>query len=45
MFNETLIHKASCRVDTYKKDLDAICSEPLHLNWDKLREDIKARSA
>ena len=26
--------------DTYKKDLDKICDEPLHLDWDGLRESI-----
>ena len=40
-FNETTYSQGIMPVDTYKKDLDAICSEPLHLNWDKLREDIK----
>ncbi|WP_421670845.1 class 1a ribonucleoside-diphosphate reductase subunit alpha [Rahnella sp. EDr1-12] len=40
-FNETTYSQGVMPVDTYKKDLDAICSEPLHLNWDKLREDIK----
>ena len=40
-FNETTYAQGIMPVDTYKKDLDAICSEPLHLNWDKLREDIK----
>ncbi|QLK61925.1 ribonucleoside-diphosphate reductase subunit alpha [Enterobacteriaceae bacterium Kacie_13] len=40
-FNETTYSQGIMPVDTYKKDLDAICNEPLHLNWDKLREDIK----
>ncbi|MFS7195852.1 class 1a ribonucleoside-diphosphate reductase subunit alpha [Rahnella inusitata] len=40
-FNETTYSQGIMPVDTYKKDLDAICSEPLHLDWDKLREDIK----
>ena len=26
--------------DTYKKELDAVCDEPLHLDWDGLREQI-----
>jgi len=28
-------------IDTYKKDVDAICDEPLHLDWGSLRTDIK----
>ena len=28
-------------IDTYKKDLDAICNEPLHYDWETLRQDIK----
>ena len=28
-------------IDTYKKDLDSICTEPLHLDWEGLRSDIK----
>jgi ribonucleoside-diphosphate reductase alpha chain len=27
-------------IDTYKKDLDAFCTEPLHLDWEGLRADI-----
>ncbi len=27
-------------IDTYKKDLDAICQEPLHLDWETLRSEI-----
>lgn len=40
-FNETTYSQGIMPVDTYKKDLDAICNEPLHLDWDKLREEIK----
>ncbi|RJT45317.1 class 1a ribonucleoside-diphosphate reductase subunit alpha [Rahnella woolbedingensis] len=40
-FNETTYSKGIMPVDTYKKDLDAICNEPLHLDWDTLRENIK----
>ena len=29
-------------IDTYKKDLDSICTEPLHLDWESLRTNIKA---
>lgn len=27
-------------IDTYKKDLDKICQEPLHLDWESLRQEI-----
>lgn len=40
-FNETTYAKGILPIDTYKKDLDAICSEPLHYDWDSLREEIK----
>ncbi|MBU9846268.1 class 1a ribonucleoside-diphosphate reductase subunit alpha [Rahnella ecdela] len=40
-FNETTYSKGIMPVDTYKKDLDAICDEPLHLDWATLRENIK----
>ncbi|ADW72910.1 MULTISPECIES: class 1a ribonucleoside-diphosphate reductase subunit alpha [Rahnella] len=40
-FNETTYSQGIMPVDTYKKDLDAICDEPLHLDWDTLRENIK----
>ncbi|MBU9851413.1 class 1a ribonucleoside-diphosphate reductase subunit alpha [Rahnella aceris] len=40
-FNETTYSQGVMPVDTYKKDLDAICNEPLHLDWDTLRENIK----
>lgn len=39
-FNETTYAKGILPIDTYKKDLDAICSEPLHLDWESLRNDI-----
>lgn len=40
-FNETTYSQGIMPIDTYKKDLDAICSEPLHLDWNTLRENIK----
>ncbi|WP_368541795.1 class 1a ribonucleoside-diphosphate reductase subunit alpha [Enterobacter soli] len=40
-FNETTYAKGIMPIDTYKKDLDAIVSEPLHLDWEGLRESIK----
>ena len=41
-FNETTYAKGLLPIDTYKKDLDAICKEPLHLDWEGLRADILA---
>ncbi len=40
-FNETTYAKGILPIDTYKKDLDAISNEPLHLDWEALRESIK----
>lgn len=40
-FNETTYAKGIMPVDTYKKDLDAFCNEPLRLDWDQLRKDIQ----
>lgn len=39
-FNETTYSQGLMPTDTYKKDLDKICDEPLHLDWDGLRENI-----
>lgn len=40
-FNETTYAKGILPIDTYKKDLDKVCNEPLHLDWESLREEIK----
>lgn len=40
-FNETTYSQGLMPIDTYKKDLDKICSEPLHYDWGSLRADIK----
>ncbi|OYD23121.1 class 1a ribonucleoside-diphosphate reductase subunit alpha [Oceanimonas baumannii] len=40
-FGETTYAQGVLPIDTYKKDLDAICQEPLHLDWEALREEIK----
>lgn len=40
-FHETTYSKGILPIDTYKKDLDSICTEPLHLDWEGLRSDIK----
>ncbi|UAA40344.1 ribonucleoside-diphosphate reductase subunit alpha [Paraneptunicella aestuarii] len=39
-FNETTYSQGLLPIDTYKKDLDSICNEPLHLDWETLRKDI-----
>ncbi|MFT5839226.1 MAG: ribonucleoside-diphosphate reductase alpha chain [Flavobacteriales bacterium] len=40
-FDETTYSQGLMPIDTYKKDLDKICDEPLHCDWDSLRADIK----
>ncbi|MCS4533627.1 class 1a ribonucleoside-diphosphate reductase subunit alpha [Neisseria montereyensis] len=40
LFNETTYSQGKLPIDTYKKDLDTICKEPLHLDWESLRADI-----
>ena len=39
-FNETTYAQGILPIDTYKKDLDAIVQEPLHLDWESLRQEI-----
>lgn len=39
-FNETTYAQGLLPIDTYKKDLDKICQEPLYLDWESLRADI-----
>lgn len=41
LFYETTYYQGILPIDTYKKDLDNICTEPLHLDWEKLRKKIK----
>lgn len=41
LFKETNYSKGILPIDTYKKYIDNICQEPLHLDWEKLREKIK----
>lgn len=41
-FNETTYSKGILPIDTYKKDLDSVCQEPLVFDWEALRADIKA---
>ncbi|WP_104398900.1 class 1a ribonucleoside-diphosphate reductase subunit alpha [Vibrio penaeicida] len=40
LFNETNYAKGLLPIDTYKKDLDKVCDEPLHYDWDSLRKEI-----
>ncbi len=40
LFNETTYSQGLMPIDTYKKDIDNICDEPLHLDWDSLRESV-----
>ena len=40
-FNETTYAQGILPIDSYKKDIDNICSEELHLDWEELRSDIK----
>ncbi|HEJ7886264.1 class 1a ribonucleoside-diphosphate reductase subunit alpha [Serratia liquefaciens] len=40
-FNETTYSQGILPIDTYKKDLDVICQEPLHYDWETLRREIK----
>lgn len=39
-FSDTTYAQGLLPIDTYKKDLDKICLEPLHLDWESLRADI-----
>ena len=39
-FNETTYSQGILPIDTYKKDLDTVCQEPLLLDWEGLRADV-----
>lgn len=39
-FNETTYAQGIMPIDTYKKDLDSVCNEPLHLDWDGLKASV-----
>ncbi|SET80774.1 class 1a ribonucleoside-diphosphate reductase subunit alpha [Thalassotalea agarivorans] len=41
LFNETRLSQGLLPVDTYKKEIDKITGEPLHLDWEGLRASIK----
>lgn len=40
-FADTTYAQGILPIDTYKADIDDICQEPLHLDWEALRTDIK----
>ncbi|MBF1277565.1 MAG: ribonucleoside-diphosphate reductase subunit alpha [Neisseria sp.] len=40
LFNQTVYSQGKLPIDTYKKDLDTVCNEPLHYDWESLRADI-----
>ncbi|WP_042859106.1 class 1a ribonucleoside-diphosphate reductase subunit alpha [Dickeya sp. NCPPB 3274] len=40
-FNETTYSQGILPIDSYKRDLDSICNEPLHHDWEALRKDIQ----
>ncbi len=40
-FDQTTYARGVLPIDTYKRDLDNICSEPLHYDWEALRDSIK----
>jgi len=39
-FNETTYAQGIMPIDSYKRDLDKICNEPLQYDWDTLRKDV-----
>ncbi len=39
-FNETTYAQGILPIDTYKKNIDELVTEPLHYDWDSLRADI-----
>ena len=41
LFHETTYAEGIMPIDTYKKDLDKVCNEPLQLDWEQLRRDVK----
>ncbi|MBE8595474.1 class 1a ribonucleoside-diphosphate reductase subunit alpha [Xenorhabdus sp. BG5] len=40
-FGETTYAQGILPIDTYKKTLDTLTSEPLHMDWEALRRDIQ----
>lgn len=40
-FDQTRYAQGILPIDNYKKDLDTICNEPLHYDWETLRKEIQ----
>ncbi|MFY9179146.1 MAG: class 1a ribonucleoside-diphosphate reductase subunit alpha [Venatoribacter sp.] len=40
-FADTVYADGILPIDSYKKDVDGFCSEPLHYDWEALRQEIK----
>lgn len=41
LFHETTYAQGILPIDTYKKDIDNIVNEPLHYDWEALRQEIQ----
>ena len=41
-FDQTTYAQGVLPIDTYKKDIDGVCVEPLHCDWEGLRAEILA---
>jgi len=41
-FDQSTYAKDILPIDTYKRDIDTFCAEPLRLDWEGLRRDIRA---
>ncbi len=39
-YDDTTYADGLLPIDTYKRDLDAVCNEPLHFDWEALRGEI-----
>lgn len=40
-FDDTTYSQGILPIDTYKRDIDEVCDEQLHLDWEGLRSEIK----
>lgn len=40
-YYDTTYSEGILPIDSYKKELDEVCNEPLHLDWETLRSEIK----
>lgn len=41
-FNETTYSQGILPIDTYKKEIDKVCAEELHYDWEALRSEIQS---